>query len=47
MLNEQGWTYDDVAKMGDFKNGKVIAATISRGLPSFAKLALVIYEKLK
>ena len=28
-----------------FKNGKVIEATISRGLPSFAKLAVVIHEQ--
>lgn len=46
MMQEKNWTYDDVAKMGNFKNGKVIEATISRGLPSFAKLAIVIYEKL-
>jgi len=47
VMSEQNWTYDDVAKMGRFKNGKVIEATISRGLPSFAKLAIVIYEKNK
>jgi len=47
MMKEKNWTYDDIAKMGNFKNGKVIEATISRGLPSFAKLSIVIYEKLK
>lgn len=45
MMRENDWTYEDVAKMGNFKNGKVIEATISRGLPSFAKLSVVIYEQ--
>jgi hypothetical protein len=45
MMAAKGWTYDDVAKLGNFKSGKVIEATISRGLPSFAKLAVVIYEQ--
>jgi hypothetical protein len=44
MMKENHWSYEDVAKLGNFKSGKVIAATISRGLPSFAKLAVVIYE---
>ena len=47
MMKEKNWTYDDIAKMGNFKSGKVIEATISRGLPSFAKLSIIIYEKLK
>lgn len=45
MMKENKWTYEDIAKMGNFKNGKVIEATISRGLPSFAKLSVVIYEQ--
>ena len=45
MMRENNWNYDEVAKLGRFKNGKVIEATISRGLPSFAKLAVVIHEK--
>lgn len=44
MMNENNWDYDDVAKLGDFKNGKVIEATISRGLPAFAKLAVLVHE---
>ena len=44
MMQENNWTYEDIAKMGNFKSGKVIEATISRGLPSFAKLSVVIYE---
>lgn len=45
MMKSNGWKYDDVAKMGGFKNGKVVKATISRGLPAFAKLAVVISEQ--
>lgn len=45
MMIENNWTYEDIAKMGNFKSGKVIESTISRGLPSFAKLSVVIYER--
>ncbi len=45
MMKENDWTYDDVAKIGSFKNGKVIQATISRELPSFAKIAVILHEK--
>jgi hypothetical protein len=45
MMTAKGWTYDDVAKYGRFSSGKVVEATISRGLPSFAKLAVVLYEQ--
>ena len=44
MMKENQWTYDDVAELGNFKSGKVIEATISRGLPAFAKLAVRIHE---
>lgn len=44
MMKEKNWTYEDVAKMGNFKNGKVVEATISRGLPAFAKLAVKVHE---
>lgn len=44
MMKDNNWNYNDVAKLGGFKNGKVIEATISRGLPSFAKLSVMIYE---
>lgn len=44
MMRENNWDYDYIAKLGQFKNGKVIEATISRGLPSFAKLAVVVHE---
>ncbi len=44
MMRDNNWTYEDVAKLGDFRSGKVIEATISRGLPAFAKLSVVIHE---
>ena len=47
MMKENNWSYEEVARMGNFKSGKVIEATISRGLPSFAKLSVVIYELSK
>lgn len=47
MMNENHWNYNDIAQMGHFKNGKVVQATISRGLPSFAKLLICVYEKQK
>ncbi len=47
MMIENNWTYEDIARMGNFKSGKVIESTISRGLPSFAKLSVVIYERQK
>ena len=45
MMAAKDWTYKDVAKFGRFKNGKVIEATVSRGLPAFAKLAVVLFEE--
>lgn len=45
MMKAKNWTYDDVAKLGRFKNGKVVEASVSRGLPAFAKLAVMVFEK--
>lgn len=45
MMEAKGWDYNEVARYGGFKSGKVIEATISRGLPSFAKLAVVLFEQ--
>jgi hypothetical protein len=47
MMEENNWSYEDIAQLGDFKSGKVIEATISRGLPAFAKLAVRIHEMNK
>lgn len=44
MMEEMNWNYYDIAMLGDFKSGKVIEATISRDLPSFAKLAVIVHE---
>jgi hypothetical protein len=45
MMKANNWTYDDVAKLGGFKSGAVIQASISRGLPSFARLAVIMFEQ--
>ncbi len=44
MMKDRDWSYEDIAQMGDFKSGKVIEATVSRGLPSFAKISVLIHE---
>ena len=28
MMNDNNWDYEDIAKLGDFKRGKVIEATM-------------------
>lgn len=45
MMKENGLSYDELALIGGFKNGNVLKSTISRGIPSFAKVAVFIYEK--
>ena len=47
MMKANDWGYEDIAKMGGFKNAAVIKSTISRGLPAFAKLAVSIYERME
>ena len=37
-------TYEGVAKLAGFKNGNVVKATVTRGLPHFARLLVVIWE---
>jgi len=44
MMAANNWTYAHVAKLGGFKNAKVVEATISRGLPAFAKVAVALFE---
>lgn len=44
MMQDNNWTYENIAKMGNFKSGNIIKSTISRGLPSFAKLAVLVHE---
>ncbi len=47
MMQANDWTYEDIAKFSGLKNGKVVEATISRGLPAFAKLAVCVFEQLQ
>lgn len=44
MMIDNNWSYEDIAVLGNFKNGKVIESTVSRGLPSFAKLSVIVHE---
>ncbi len=45
MMKAQGLTYKDVAKLAGFKNGNVVKATVNRGVPHFARLMVVVWEK--
>ena len=45
MMRDKHWTYDDVARLGNFKNGQVVKATVARGLPAFAKVAVHLHEQ--
>lgn len=44
MMKAKGLDYAEVAKLAGFKSGDVVKATISRGLPHFARLAVVLWE---
>ncbi|MEM6395402.1 MAG: hypothetical protein AAF741_03580 [Bacteroidota bacterium] len=44
MMKGLNWTYEDVAKLGGFSSANSVKATISRGLPNFAKVAVLAYE---
>lgn len=45
MMKSKELSYEEVAQMGGFKNANVVKATISRGLPNFAKFAVLLFEK--
>lgn len=45
MMKALSWTYEDVARYGRFKNAAVAKSTLSRGLPGFAKLAVMVFEQ--
>lgn len=45
MIKAKGLDYNDVARLGGFKNGQVVKATITRGLPHFARLLVVLWER--
>jgi hypothetical protein len=45
MMKAKNLNYDEVARLAGFKNGAVVKATIARGLPHFARLAVVLWER--
>lgn len=45
MMKAKGLTYDEVARLAGFKNGNVVKATVTRGLPHFARLLVVLWEE--
>jgi hypothetical protein len=44
MMKAKGLNYEGVAKLAGFKNGNVVKATVTRGLPHFARLLVVLWE---
>lgn len=44
MMKAKRLDYDGVARMAGFKNGAVVKATVTRGLPHFARLLVVLWE---
>jgi len=45
MMKARGLDYEAVAKLAGFKNGQVVKATVTRGLPHFARLLVVLWEQ--
>lgn len=44
IMKAKGLNYEQVAQLAGFKNGNVVKATVSRGLPHFARLMVVLWE---
>ncbi|MEM9931134.1 MAG: hypothetical protein AAF840_15050, partial [Bacteroidota bacterium] len=44
MMKAKGLDYEGVAKLAGFKNGAVVKATVTRGLPHFARLLVILWE---
>lgn len=44
MMKARGLNYDEVARLAGFKNGAVVKATVTRGLPHFARLLVLLWE---
>ncbi len=44
MMKARGLNYDAVADLAGFKSGSVVKATVTRGLPHFARLLVVLWE---
>jgi DNA-binding XRE family transcriptional regulator len=47
MKNELGWTYEQMATFVGAKSDDSIKASINRKLPTFAKLAVCVFEEMK
>jgi hypothetical protein len=43
-MKTRGLDYNEVAKLAGFKNGNVVKATVTRGLPHFARLLVLLWE---
>lgn len=44
MMKDKNLSYTDIAKMIDSKSENSVKSTISRGLPAFAKLSVILHE---
>lgn len=47
MKETLGWTYDDMARYMGASSGNSVKASVSRGLPAFAKLAVCVFEAME
>jgi hypothetical protein len=45
-MEAKGLDYNEVAKLARFKSGNGVKATVTRGLPHFARLLVVLWDKL-
>lgn len=45
MMKAKELDYEGVARLAGFKNGAVVKATVTRGLPHFARLLVVLWER--
>jgi len=44
MMKANGLDYNEIAKLAGFKNGNVVKATVTRGMPHFARLLVLLWE---
>lgn len=45
MKKHLGWSYDEMARYMGASSGASLKASVSRGLPNFAKLAVCVFER--
>lgn len=45
MMKAKGLDYEAVARLAGFKNGAVVKATVTRGVPLFARLLVILWER--